>query len=142
MWFARRRLHNGFTKREFVIKATSSDENSNYPNYVGLELIKDRCSFLDQYKIGEEVQVSFNINGRLWGGQDKPERCFTSLQVWRMSRVDQTENQQVDSGTVNNTASSSQQKEPPIDVSLSNDEWDDDIRLDHVNFKSVNIKHY
>jgi len=39
--------NNGFTKREFVIKLTGNDENERYPNYVALELIKDKCSLMD-----------------------------------------------------------------------------------------------
>ena len=76
---------NGFTKREFVIQLTGPDENSQYPNYIALELIKDKCALMDNYKIGAEVQVSFNLSGRLWASAGKPEKCFTSLQAWKVS---------------------------------------------------------
>jgi hypothetical protein len=77
--------NNGFTKREFVIQLTGPDENSQYPNYIALELIKDKCVLMDNYKIGAEIQVSFNISGRLWASAGKPEKCFTSLQAWKVS---------------------------------------------------------
>ncbi|NKF50719.1 DUF3127 domain-containing protein [Shewanella sp. WXL01] len=77
--------NNGFTKREFVLKATGPDENSAYPNYIALELIKDNCSLLDQFNIGDELQVMFNLTGRLWQPAGKPERCFNALQVWKLS---------------------------------------------------------
>ena len=77
--------NNGFTKREFVIQLTGPDENSNYPNYVALELIKDKCALMDNYNPGDEVQVTFNLSGRLWSSGGKPERCFTSLQAWKVS---------------------------------------------------------
>ena len=57
---------NGFTKREFVIQLTGEGENPAYPNYVALELIKDKCALVDQYQIGDEINVHFNLNGRLW----------------------------------------------------------------------------
>ena len=76
--------NNGFTKREFVIQLTGPDENSNYPNYVALELIKDKCALMDNHKIGDEIQVSFNLSGRLWSSAGKPEKCFTSLQAWKV----------------------------------------------------------
>ncbi|WP_144209068.1 DUF3127 domain-containing protein [Shewanella donghaensis] len=85
--------NNGFTKREFVLKSTGPDENSSYPNYVALELIKDKCALLDQYNIGDELEVSFNISGRLWQGQGKPEKCFTSLQAWKISHAQQSNDQ-------------------------------------------------
>jgi len=78
---------NGFTKREFVIKLTGEGENPDYPNYVALELIKDKCQLMDQYQVGEEVNVHFNLSGRLWSQPGKPEKCFTSLQAWRVERA-------------------------------------------------------
>jgi len=79
--------NNGFTKREFVIQLTGPDENSQYPNHIALELIKDKCALMDNYKIGDEIQVTFNLSGRLWTGGGKPERCFTSLQAWKVASV-------------------------------------------------------
>ena len=75
---------NGFTKREFVIKLTGEGENSAYPNHVALELIKDKCALMDAYKIGDEIKAQFNLSGRLWSGGGKPEKCFTSLQAWKI----------------------------------------------------------
>ncbi|MDO6805125.1 DUF3127 domain-containing protein, partial [Wenyingzhuangia sp. 1_MG-2023] len=78
---------NGFTKREFVVKLTGDGEKPEYPNYIALELIKDKCALMDSYNPGDEVQVSFNLSGRLWSAAGKPEKCFTSLQAWRVERV-------------------------------------------------------
>lgn len=79
--------NNGFTKREFVVKLTGDGENSAYPNYIALELIKDKCALMDQFKIGDEISAQFNLSGRLWSGNGGPEKCFTSLQAWRIERV-------------------------------------------------------
>jgi hypothetical protein len=80
--------NNGFTKREFVIKLTGEGENERYPNHVALELIKDKCSLMDTYSIGDEITAQFNFSGRLWSGNDKPEKCFTSLQAWKVDPLD------------------------------------------------------
>ena len=79
--------NNGFTKREFVIKVTGEDENPSYPNYLALELIKDKCAIMDEYSVDDEIQVQFNLSGRLWSGNGKGEKCFTSLQAWRVERL-------------------------------------------------------
>lgn len=79
--------NNGFTKREFVVKLSGEDENPTYPNYIALELIKDKCALMDSYKIGNEIKVHFNLSGRLWSAPDKPEKCFISLQAWRIESV-------------------------------------------------------
>ena len=76
--------NNGFTKREFVLKLTGDDENSSYPNYIALELIKDKCALMDSYNMGDAIKVQFNLSGRLWAANGKPEKCFTSLQAWRV----------------------------------------------------------
>ncbi len=78
---------NGFTKREFVLKLSGEGENPDYPNYVAFELIKDKCALMDSYQVGDELKVHFNLNGRLWSAPGKPERCFTSLQAWRIESL-------------------------------------------------------
>jgi len=78
---------NGFTKREFVIKLTGEGENSSYPNHVALELIKDKCAMMDAYNTGDEIKAQFSLSGRLWSGGGKPEKCFTSLQAWKVDPV-------------------------------------------------------
>ncbi|MBT4520064.1 MAG: DUF3127 domain-containing protein [Halieaceae bacterium] len=79
--------NNGFTKREFVIKVTGEEENSAYPNHVALELTRDKCPLMDSYSPGDEIKAHFNLSGRLWSGGGKPEKCFTSLQAWRVESV-------------------------------------------------------
>jgi hypothetical protein len=77
--------NNGFTKREFVLKLTGENENTTYPNYIALELIKDKCATMDDHNIDDEIQVQFNLSGRLWSNGGNPEKCFTSLQAWRIT---------------------------------------------------------
>lgn len=79
--------NNGFTKREFVIKLSGEGEDARYPNHVALELIKDKCALMDRYNIGDEIIAHFNLSGRLWAAAGKPEKCFTSLQAWRVEAV-------------------------------------------------------
>ncbi|PCK08291.1 MAG: hypothetical protein COA42_09900 [Alteromonadaceae bacterium] len=79
--------NNGFTKREYVVKVTGGEENSNYPNYAALELTRDNCALMDLFNIGDEVNSHFNLSGRLWSPAGKPEKCFTSLQAWKLDRV-------------------------------------------------------
>jgi hypothetical protein len=50
---------SGFQKREFVL--TVGD--SNYPQDVKFELIKDKCAWLDNYQEGGQATVSFDIRG-------------------------------------------------------------------------------
>ena len=80
---------NGFTKREFVVKLTGEGENPTYPNYLAFELIKDKCALMDNYQPGDAIKVQFNLTGRLWSGNGKPEKCFNALQAWRIESLSQ-----------------------------------------------------
>ena len=78
---------NGFTKREFVIKLTGEHENADYPNYVAFELIKDKCAIMDTYQPQMPIKVLFNLQGRLWQPDGKPEKCFNALQAWKVENL-------------------------------------------------------
>ena len=116
--------NNGFTKREFVVKLTGEGENSTYPNYVALELIKDKCALMDAYSAGSEVSVQFNLSGRLWSGNGKPEKCFTSLQAWK---VDSLGTGVQNGGYAQEGAAAYDQTPPNYDQSPNMANFDDDI---------------
>ncbi len=65
---------SGFTKREFVI---NSDEK--YPQQLKFELVKDRCSMLDSFSVGDDVVVNFDLRGNEYNG-----RHFVSLSCWKL----------------------------------------------------------
>jgi hypothetical protein len=113
--------NNGFTKREFVMKLSGEDENPRYPNYVAMELIKDNCTMMDNYSVGDEVQAQFNLSGRLWSGNGQGEKCFTSLQAWRISSPSGTSQPSTrDSAPPYDSGTSSMPPAPPND-----DNYDD-----------------
>lgn len=76
---------NGFTKREFVVEHIPN--NPEYPEWLKFEFVKDKCQIMDQYQVGMEVQVFFDVRGRKWTGSDGVEKIFTSLQAWRIQQV-------------------------------------------------------
>lgn len=68
---------SGFQKREFVVE--TSEEK--YPQQIKLEAVKDGCAVLDEYEIGDEVSVSFNLRGNEYNGKH-----YVNLQAWKISR--------------------------------------------------------
>lgn len=70
-----------FRKREFVVEYT---ENPQYPEFIKFELIQDKCSLLDAYKVGDKVTVNFNLKGRKWTDREGQVKYFSSLQAWRI----------------------------------------------------------
>lgn len=66
---------SGFTKREFVI-TTAHDK---YPQDLKFEVVKDKCSLLDNFEIDQEVNVSFDIRGNEYNG-----KYYVNLACWKL----------------------------------------------------------
>lgn len=76
-----------FKKREFVITET----NSPYPQEVIFQLSQEKVDLINEYKVGEEVEVNFNLRGRAWTNpKDGVTRYFNSLEAWKIARVGST----------------------------------------------------
>ncbi len=69
-----------FAKREFVI----NDSSSMYPQDIMFESCQDKCSILDGYKVGDSVEVSFNLRGREWKSPQGEVKYFNTLDAWRV----------------------------------------------------------
>ena len=74
-----------FAKREFVI----SDTSSMYPQDISFQAAQDKCSMLDGYTEGEQVEVSFNLRGREWTSPQGEVKCFNTVDAWRIEKVGQ-----------------------------------------------------
>lgn len=69
-----------FKKRELVILIQSGQ----FENILVLEAIQDKCNILDNFKLGDEVQVSFFISGNKNPYKktlDGPPRWFNCLRL-------------------------------------------------------------
>jgi hypothetical protein len=107
---------SGFTKREFVV-TTAHDK---YPQDLKFEVVKDKCSLLDSFEVGQEVQVNFDIRGNEYNG-----KYFVNLSAWKI---------QAASGSDETARSSSSNRSQPAAspepnmADLRNDEdFDDDV---------------
>jgi len=69
-----------FTKREFVVEVA----DGKYPQFVLFQLTGDRCSQLDDHKVGDSIQVTFNLRGREWRSPQGETKYFNSLDVWKL----------------------------------------------------------
>lgn len=74
-----------FSKREFVL----TENTSQYPQDILFQAVQDRCALLDAIKIGEQVEVSFNLRGREWTSPQGEVKYFNSLDAWRIEKVAQ-----------------------------------------------------
>jgi len=66
---------SGFMKREFVI--TTPD--AKYPQDIKFEVVKDKCTVLDNFAVGQDVTVSFDIRGNEYNG-----KYYVNLSAWKI----------------------------------------------------------
>jgi hypothetical protein len=69
-----------FKKREFVL----TDNSSQYPQHISFQLTQDKCNLIDQYSIGAEIKVHFNLRGREWTSPQGEIKYFNTLEAWRL----------------------------------------------------------
>jgi len=69
-------------KRELIIEYA---ENPQYPEYLKFEAINDKCSIMDTLKVGQDVEVYFNLRGRPWTDKTGKKTYFNSMNVWKVA---------------------------------------------------------
>jgi hypothetical protein len=93
-------------KRELILEYI---DNPQYPEYIKFEAIQDRCNLLDSVRVGDNVEVSFNLKGRPWTDKTGKKTYFNSLQLWKVSVLSSS------------TTDSTPTYAPPIDLTSTPD---------------------
>ncbi len=104
---------DSFKKRELIVEYA---ENPQYPDFIKFEAIQDKCNLLDKCKVGDEVEVFFNLRGRKWTDKTGKDSYFNTLQVWRINVLDGNSNSY-------QAQENTPEMAPPID--LTADQGDD-----------------
>jgi len=80
-------ISDRFKKREFVIEV-ENERNSDWNDFVKVQLTQDRCDLVENIDLNEMVKVSFNLRGRKWENNGQTS-YFTNLEGWRIEKVSQ-----------------------------------------------------
>ncbi|QIX59998.1 DUF3127 domain-containing protein [Hymenobacter lutimineralis] len=77
--FDEQQVSEKFRKREFVLEVV----DGQYPEHIKFQLVQDKTALIDQYRVGDEVKVTFNLRGR---GFNKNGQMlyFTNLEAWKI----------------------------------------------------------
>ena len=68
----------GFRKRLVVLE----QDKGSFTNYVPIEFIKDSCDAVDEMSVGDEVEVTYRLNGRRWQRDEHSEvKYFLSAEA-------------------------------------------------------------
>lgn len=77
-------ISDSFKKRELVV----TDSSGKYEQHVSLQLTQDRVDVVNDFKVGDEVEVTFFLRGREWTNPKSGEvRYFNSLDVWKVESL-------------------------------------------------------
>ena len=71
-----------FKKREVVVTT-----NEQYPQHILIEFNQDKCDVLNGYNVGEEVNISYNLQGKEWVNPQGETKYFNSIQGWKINKV-------------------------------------------------------
>lgn len=71
-------------KRELILEYI---ENPQYPEYLKFEAIQDRTALMDNVKVGDDVEVFFNLKGRKWTDKMGKVVYFNTLQLWKVNAL-------------------------------------------------------
>ena len=111
-----------FSAREFVIEVA----DGQYPQMVKFQLVQDKCSLIDDYSEGDQIEVEFDLRGREWN-----EKYFTNLQAWRISRAGEGGGESSGGASVDASGGAQKSAAPassePKAASNASADFDDDI---------------
>ena len=102
---------DSFKKREFALEI----DDGRYPQTVKFQLVQDKTALLDDFEVGQQVRVHFNLKGREYTRKSDGETDYwTNLECWRIEKAEDTEKET--------------NQPPPVEDDSSTDEpFDDDI---------------
>ncbi len=113
-----------FRKRDFVLEYA---DNPQYPEYVKFECIQDRCDQLDNFSVGQDVTVSFNLKGRKWVDPQGTTKYFNSLQAWRIQPAEGNTTAAPDNTAAGASSAPANSSATGADPMISAEEGDDDL---------------
>lgn len=64
---------------KFAVRTFVLEIEGKYPEVIEFQLINNNTFIIDTYKIGDEIDVQFNLKGREHNG-----RVYNSLQAWKI----------------------------------------------------------
>lgn len=78
-------LTDTFKKRDLII---DYGDNAEYREYIKVEALQDKVNLFDSLKVGQEVEVFFNLRGRPYTDKAGKTTYFNSLVAWRVNTIE------------------------------------------------------
>jgi single-strand DNA-binding protein len=72
-------ISDKFSKREIAVTTSET-----YPQTILFQFSNDKCSLLDNVRIGDNVTISYNLRGRIWTDKNGVEKIFNTIDGWNI----------------------------------------------------------
>lgn len=78
-----------FQKREFIVEEVYEGKFGEVRNPGKFLLVQEKVGLIDQFKLGDKVLVSYDIDGRFWTPDEEGAEtiCFNDHRVWKIEPV-------------------------------------------------------
>ena len=61
--------------------------DEKFPQYITIQFTQDKTELISQNNIGEQVEVSINLNGREWKSPQGEIKYFNTIEGWQINAV-------------------------------------------------------
>ena len=103
---------------EWVVK----EQEGQYPQFLKLQSNKDKADNVVKYqKVGDNVDVSINLQGRQWTDPKGVVKTFNTKEAWKVFKADLSDDK------AQKVVSAIDAAFEPVEASKSNIEEDDDL---------------
>ncbi len=79
---AEQQVSASFKKRELVVAT-----EEQYPQYISINFVQDKCDLLNGLNVGDAVKVGINLRGREWVDPNGETKYFNDIQGWRVEKT-------------------------------------------------------
>lgn len=79
---AENQVSASFKNRKLVVAT-----EEQYPQFIEIVFVQDKCDLLNNYSVGQNVKVSINLRGREWVNPQGETKYFNEIQGWRIEKV-------------------------------------------------------
>ena len=77
---------DNFKKRDVVVETIEQ-----YPQLLLIQFTKDKCDVLNNYNLGDVVEIDINLRGREWVNPEGVKKYFNTIAGWKISKIEQAE---------------------------------------------------
>ena len=78
-------INDAFRKREFAVEI----EDGKFPQTIKFQTVQDKTELLDDYEVGQQVRVHFDLRGREFTRKrDGAVDWWVNLDCWRLEALD------------------------------------------------------